>query len=88
MNPGLGFSTPTSISLGGSSEPFTASPDDNPLCGKVVNSLDKKSFALKEERQESSFLPRAKKLVGFLKQSLFWLLECEGSEGAYERKRS
>lgn len=61
MNPGLGFSTPTSISLGGSSEPFTASPDDNPLCGKVVNSLDKKSFALKEEsrteRRQFRFSP-------------------------------
>ncbi len=45
--PGLGFSTPTGISLGGSSEPLTASPDHNPLGGKVVDSLEKKSLALK-----------------------------------------
>lgn len=47
--PGLGFSTPTGLSLGGSSEPLTASPNHNPLGGKVVDSLEKKSPALSRQ---------------------------------------
>mgnify|MGYP001761877486 CR=1 FL=1 len=41
------MATPICVKTGGHSDPLTASPDINPLGGKVVDSLEKKGLVLK-----------------------------------------